>query len=549
MILIIGLITTQAGAQAPIITNQPSGIVALPGGTINLSVGVSGTGPLTYQWFFNGSQPLQSSIVNSNSIISTVAGNGFESGSGTGSTNGNGGPATNVLLNNPESIAIDSAGNLLIDDQGNWCIRKVDSNGIINTVAGRPPEGYSGDGGPATNAQFSLPCAVAIDLAGDLFISDALDQVLRKVDTNGIISTFAGNGYIAPPPQPPIIGGFSGDGGLATNAELSFPLGVAVDQIGNVFIADVQNYRIRKVDTNGIITTLAGPGTNGYYGEGGPATNAELGGLNLLSVDKVGNLLIPSTYGVVRQVATNGIITTLAGNWTNGYSGDGEPATNAELNEPAGVIADALGNLFISDSWNNRIRKIDTNGIITTLAGTGRTGGNPFITNYNGVKIYYFPTSGDGGPACQAELNGPEGLALDAAGNLFFADTGDQRIRKLSVTGSPLLTIPNAGAANAGSYSVVVSNPYGSVTSSIVAVNVVLPPLISPAINNSSPNGGLTLNLITTSNICSRVYWTTSLSPPVQWVPIYTNLQGGVWQFTDTNTTGLNSKYYRVSTP
>ena len=544
-----------ARAQAPVITNQPATTFVPSGGTTSLSVGVAGTGPFTYQWYFNGSQPIQSSIVDSNSIITTVAGSRFIGATGTGSDYGNGGPATNVFFNEPGSIAFDNKGNLFIGDINDNCVRKVDSNGIITTLAGTTNYGYSGDGGPATNAELSYPLAVAVDTAGDVFIADAFNQVIRKVNTNGIISTFAGNGFLAPPPQPGFLGGYSGDGGPATNAEMNNPHGVAVDQTGNVFIADSLNGRIRKVDANGIITTVAGPGTIGYYGDGGPATNAEVGNAEFISVDNVGNLFIAVAGGAIRKVGTNGIITTVAGNWTNGYSGDGGPATKAELNVPGRVVADAAGNLFISDSGDNRIRKVETNGIITTLAGTGFTGGTPTIVVSNEVNQGNFAASGDGGfngdgiTAFQTELNGPAGLALDNAGNMFIADACNNRIRKLSVVGSPLLTIPNAGPANTGSYSVVISNPYGSITSSVVSVTVILPPSVALALNNSTPNAGLTLNFVTTTNVSSRVYCTTNSSPPFQWVPIYTNLNGGSWQFTDTNTTGINAKYYRVSTP
>jgi sugar lactone lactonase YvrE len=532
-LIILHLHPVVALAQAPVITNQPVNAVVLAGVTTNLSVDVAGAGPFTYQWFFDGSSSLQSSIVDSNCIITTVAGSSLIGAVGTGSTYGNGSPATNVFFNEPDGIALDNKGNLFIADVNDYCIRKVDSNGIITTVAGTPSFGYSGDGGPATNAELSWPVAVAVDLAGDIFIADMFNEVIREVNTNGIISTIAGNGYKVAPPPYDFFGGYSGDGGPATNAGLNSPHGVAVDRMGSVFIADSANGRIRKVDTNGVISTVAGPGTPGYYGDGGAATNAYLSGCDSVSVDSVGNLFSTSNLGAIRKVDTNGIITTLAGNWTNGYFGDGGPATNAEINRVQGVIADAAGNLFISDSQNNRVRKVDTNGIITTLAGTGLSGGTP----------------GDGGPAFEAELNFPAGLALDDAGNLFIADAGNNRIRKLSVNGSAVLTIANTGPANTGNYSVVVSNPYGSVTSSVVAVTVILPPVITPAVYGSSPNGGLTLNLITTTNLGSRVYCATNLAPPIQWVPIYTNLNGGAWQFIDTNTAGISGKYYRVSTP
>ena len=221
--------------------------------------------------------------------------------------------------------------------------------------------------------------------------------------TTGIITTIAGNG----------IAGYSGDGGLATNAELNNPYGVAVDSNGNIYIADTNNNRIRKVNsTTGIITTIAGNGTAGYSGDGGLATNAELYYPYGVAVDSNGNIYIADTYNNrIRKVnSTTGIITTIAGNGTAGYSGDGGPATNAQLNYPYGVAVDSSGNIYIADTDNNRIRKVNsTTGIITTIAGNGNPG-----------------YSGDGGPATNAELYDPSGVAVDSNGNIYIADYRQQ---------------------------------------------------------------------------------------------------------------------------
>jgi sugar lactone lactonase YvrE len=223
--------------------------------------------------------------------------------------------------------------------------------------------------------------------------------------STGIITTVAGNG----------IPGYSGDGGPATSASLSGPSGVVVDATGNLLIADSSNYRIRRVDAStGIITTVAGNGIRGFSGDGGPATSASLSPIGV-AVDATGNLFIADTgnHRIRRVDESTGIITTVAGNGIRGFSGDGGPATSASLNYPTGVAVDGSGNLFIADAANNRIRWVDAStGIITTVAG-------------NGMPDY----SGDGGPATSASLNGPSGVVVDAAGNLFIADNDNKRIR------------------------------------------------------------------------------------------------------------------------
>ena len=338
-------------------------------------------------------------------VIDTVAGNGNYGFSGDG------GPATNAHLGWPYGVAVDSAGNIFITDNNNHRIRKVDTSGVITTVAGSGEVGYygggfSGDGGLATEASLYFPTGIAVDSAGNIYFGDSGNNRIRKVDTNGIIATIAGNG------NP----GFSGDGGPATNASIRAPTGVAVDSAGNIYFTDDYNHRIRKVDTSGIITTVAGNGNPGFSGDGGPATNASLWHPFKIAMDSVGNIYIADSYNLrIRKVDTNGIITTVAGNGTEYFNGDGGLATNASLLMPKGVAVDSAGNIYIADNYNHRIRKVDTNGIITTVAGNGGSG-----------------FSGDGGPATNASLYDPSGIAVDSAGNIYIDSHYGHRIRKVA---------------------------------------------------------------------------------------------------------------------
>jgi len=362
--------------------------------------------------------------------IATVAGNG------TNGYSGDDGPATGAQLYDPHGVALDKSGNLYIADQLNSRIRKVSPAGTITTVAGKGTIGYSGDGSAATSAELYHPCGLALDSAGNLYIADAASNVIRKLSTNGTIATVAGN-HTA---------GYAGDGGAATSASLNEPLGVAVDAAGNIYIADSFNSRIRVVAANGTITTVAGNGFTGRSGDGGAATSATLNRPQGVAVDAAGNLYIADTDNhVVRKVAVDGTISTLAGNGTRGYSGDGGPATRAALLYPKSLVVDAAGNLYIADTFNSRIRVVAAGGTITTVAGSGVLGDR-----------------GDGGPAASAQLKFPSGVALDAAGNLYIADTQNSRIRLLA----PLSQPANAGAVPAISPGGVVgAAAFGALTS------------------------------------------------------------------------------------
>jgi hypothetical protein len=292
-------------------------------------------------------------------IITTVAGNG------TSGYSGDGGPATHAQFNGPNGVAVDGAANLYIADSGNNVIRMVASNGTITTVAGNGIAGYSGDGGPAISAELDGPAKVAVDGIGNLYIADFTNKVIREVVPSHGITTMAGNGGCSS----------QGDGGPATSASLCFPLGVAVDTEGNLYVADAVNERVRKVATNGTITTVAGTGTAGYSGDTGLATEAQLAYPTGLAVDTLGDLYIADTGNhVIRKVTRAGIITTVAGNGTRGYSGDGRPATTAQLNSPEDTAVDGVGNLYIADSGNYVIREVTVDGTIATIAGNGTYG-------------------------------------------------------------------------------------------------------------------------------------------------------------------------------
>jgi sugar lactone lactonase YvrE len=524
-------------------------------------------------------------------VITTVVGTGI-----SGLT-GDGGPAVSATLNFPAGIRFDSLGNLIIADQGNNVIRKVDTLGIITTIAGTGGRGFSGDGGSATLAEIGGPFGLALGSDDSIYFADVTNSVVRKIDPSGIITTVAGNGTATGSidgegrdPTDDL-----GDGGLAITASLRFPRGVLLDSSGNLYITDIGNHRVRKVNSSGVITTVAGNGLPGFDGDDGPAVAARIGNPRGLALDSSGNLLITnaggprvrrvdlssgiitttagsgvgfngdgntalstsflvltdilvdtfgnmlladSANGRIRKIdAVSGIVTTLAG----GVVGDGNPATSAGLSGPADVALDSMGNIYVADQFNNRVRKVDTSGIITTFAGTGLTGfsadgdvaasaplflpfgvvvdssGDVFITDRSIVRkvdtsgiiaafagdgnfgnggdggpatsasfgdpislnvdsldnlyivdqwfcvIRKVDTSGtistvagdgtcgfggDGGPATSAQLNGPLGVALDSAGNIYIADTFNHRIRKVDTTSGTITTLAGNGTCD-----------------------------------------------------------------------------------------------------
>ena len=276
-----------------------------------------------------------------------------------------GGPAVEARLRFPRAVTLDAAGNLYIADPGDHRIRRVDSSGTITTIAGTGVEGYSGDGGPAVDAQIHHPAGMVVDTEGNLFFSEPFERRIRRVDSSGIITTIAGTGEE----------GFSGDGGPAVQAQLGSPSGVAVDAAGNLYITVITNSTIRRVDPSGTIATIAGVGRWGFAGDGGPAVQAHLNSPSDVAVDSAGNLYIADESNLrIRRVDSSGIITTIAGSGERGFAGDGGPAVEAQFDRPRGVAMDMTGNLYIADHGNHRIRKVDPSGTITTIAGTGETG-------------------------------------------------------------------------------------------------------------------------------------------------------------------------------
>ena len=341
----------------------------------------------------------------SGQVIETIAGNGVAGYSGDG------GAAISAELNRPTNIKL-NGGNIYIADFFNNVIRKINSEGIITTIVGDgygagtlTTGGYSGDGGPATDAELNAPADMAFDASGQMYFDDNGNAVIRKVSTSGIITTIAGGGTSG-----------LGDGGQATAAQLNDPFGLIFDHSGNLYFSDAGNRRVRKINTSGIITTIAGTGMPGYSGDNGPATAAELRIPCWLGIDASDNIYIPDWVShCVRKVNSAGIITTIAGNGMAGNTGDGGLATAAAINSPCAVVFDNFGNLYISSYDNCLIRKISPSGIITTVVGKDTCG-------YNG----------DGILATSAQINQQAICsAIDPYGNLYIADSYNNRIRRI----------------------------------------------------------------------------------------------------------------------
>jgi uncharacterized protein (TIGR03437 family) len=349
------------------------------------------------------------------SNINSVAGNGLLSFSGDN------GPALQAQMYLPQGVAVDSGGNVYVSDTGNNEVRRVGKDGSISRYAGNGSAGFGGDGGAATSAQLTAPAGLAVDSGGNLYIADSLNSRVRKVTPSGSISTVAGNGNA----------GFGGDNGSATGAQLNTPVSVAVDAAGNLYIADLNNNRIRMVNSGGTITTFAGSGNQGYGGDSGPATSAMLNLPRGVAVDPSGNVFIADSGNQAIREVTKGNISTIAGNGTPDFTGDGGPAVSAQLASPSSVAVDAFSNVVLTDG-TGRVRRISSGGTINTIAGTSSIG-----------------YSGDGGQAVKAQLNGPSAVAIDSAGNIYVADTNNQAVRLLtpSISNFSVSAVVN-GASN-----------------------------------------------------------------------------------------------------
>jgi streptogramin lyase len=336
--------------------------------------------------------------------ITTAAGTGMPGYSGDG------GPATVAQLRDPFDVILDRAGNLYFSDTSNHCVRRVDAaTGVISTVAGCGRKGYSGDGALATQATLNEPYGIALDADGNLFIVDRLNACVRRVNAGTrTIRTIAGTG------SP----GYSGDGGPGDKAQLREPNGIALDGLGKLYIADVRDQRVRVVDLrSGLIDTVCGTGRKEQTGDDGPAKSAGLLGPRAVAVGPDGDLYVCEREGnCVRRIRIkSGTIERVAGTGKNGYTGDGGPALQATFNGPKELKVDGDGNVFIVDTENYAIRRIDSKtGVVTTIAGTGRAGG-----------------TGDGGPANEAMLNRPHGVAVAADGTVYIGDTLNHRIRRV----------------------------------------------------------------------------------------------------------------------
>jgi flagellar hook assembly protein FlgD len=298
-----------------------------------------------------------------------------------------------------------------------------DRNSIITNYAGAGTAGYTGDNGPATLATFDNNWGMAVDSAGDLYFADSTNNVVRKITPGGIVTTVAGNGTP----------GFSGDGGAATSAQLDDPSFLALDSTGNLYIADYDNHRVRKVTPAGIISTFAGDGSSAYAGDGGPATLASFNGPYGVAINASGDVFIPDDNGAIREVNTGGVISTIAGTGVQGFSGDGGPATLAEMTLPDGPVLDPAGNIYFWDNNNHRVREINTCGIITTVAGNGNSG-----------------ASGAGGPATLASFSDTDGGFAFCGGNMYIADYADNYLYMINSCGILNVIAGNGSAADTG---------------------------------------------------------------------------------------------------
>lgn len=328
-------------------------------------------------------------------IITTIAGGG----------KGSARPVAGYL-SGPNQVTLDGTGAIYVADCKTQTVKRINKDGSIRVVAGDGEARYNGDGGPALKASMQYPLDVAFDKAGNMYIADGGNHRIRKVDRAGRISTIAGTGQQ----------GHTGDGGPAVKATFNFPIALAIDRQGNILVAERHNHCIRKITPAGTISTFAGTGSEGYSGDGGPAARAQINEPTDVAVDGNNNVYIADLANHrIRKVSSSGQISTFAGTGFDGYSEDGTMATACRMSYPYGVFADDKGNVYYSDNHNALIRMVNAKGVVSTLAGT------PGIADY----------TGDGGLAIKARIFDPGGIAVDKDGTLFFADFGNNAVRRV----------------------------------------------------------------------------------------------------------------------
>ncbi len=388
--------------------------VATVNSTSGIVTGVSvGTSTITYS-LSAGCFALKNISVNnlppSPYYITTIA------GTGVAGYSGDGGPATAAKLSGQWGVRHDQAGNVYILDYNNCKIRKISPDGTITSIAGTGAAGSTGDGGPATAARITTPVDMIFDNSGNIIFTDFGNHKIRKISTSGIITTIAGTGTA----------GLTGDGGAATSATFYYPAGLTMDATGNIYVVDEWNNRIRKISASGIVSTIAGTGSTGfmnggYSGDGGAATAAQINFPTDIKIDASGNLIFCDNGNKrIRKITPAGIINTIAGTGTAGFSGDGGAATAARVNTPEGLYIDAGSNIYFSDINNFRIRKVNAAGIITTIAGSS-------------TSVH----SDDYCSLAAAGIVSPTGVSVDNRGNIYFSDRGGNRIRKIAVNLAP----------------------------------------------------------------------------------------------------------------
>lgn len=337
--------------------------------------------------------------------ITTIAGTGDPAFSGDGASAGE------ATLNRPTGIWFASDSSIYVSDTDNFRIRRISADGTITTVVGNGTEGFSGDGGPATDASINKAHGVAVSTDGEIILCDTRNHRIRKVAADGTISTIAGTGTAA----------FGGDEGPASEASLNRPHGLFLDDAGNIFFTDTNNNRVRRIDPMGRISTVAGNGVDESSGDGGFATEAGLRGPVGIVGDTIGTIYISERSGdLIRRIDAAGTIATVAGTGGRGFAGDAGPALSAELDGPRGLALDSIGNLYMADRVNQRIRKVDMAGTIATVAGSGERG-----------------SGGDEGDPLDAMLNLPWGIAVDQKGNVLITDRENHRVRKVDFLATP----------------------------------------------------------------------------------------------------------------